>query len=133
MFNIVSLEHDATDKVVVKQYYEAPSPNDFKDLKRKCSPFLLFRMKVKEAIQKSGRVRSASKISKIAAELWEETSQNEKEIYNRLSAALSRENVIWSSLQQQKTPIDKATEPEFFTYSKDVWTNEESELFGLTL
>ncbi|CAG8488616.1 3006_t:CDS:2 [Ambispora gerdemannii] len=71
-----------SDKWIVKQYYKAPSPSDFKDLKRKCSPFFLFRRKVNEAIQKSGRVRSAGRISKLAAELWKETPPNEKEIYN---------------------------------------------------
>ncbi|CAG8437500.1 4417_t:CDS:1 [Ambispora gerdemannii] len=166
------IDDNIPDKGIVKQYYKAPSPNDFKDLKRKCSPFLLFRKKVNEAIQKSGRVRSAGNISKIAAELWEETPPNEKEIYNRLS----RQNVVWlntttvqqpqtqiakvvepksfspsiqqpqmqivkvaesesitSPIQQPETSIPKVDKPEFFIYSKDVWTNEESRLFGVPL
>ncbi|CAG8437509.1 4418_t:CDS:1 [Ambispora gerdemannii] len=105
-----------TDKEMVKQCYEIPSPNDFEDLKGKCSPFFLFRRKVHEAIQKSGRVISAGKLSKLAAELWKEISLNEKKIYKRLSVALLRRHVVWvnsSSTQQPQTPIANVAEPEF--------------------
>ncbi|CAG8549374.1 4031_t:CDS:2 [Ambispora leptoticha] len=88
-----SLCDNRTDQTVVAEYYKIPSINDFKELKKKCATFILFRKKINEALRKSGRVRTAAQISKLASELWKNTRPAEKKKYNQISARLTQQHV----------------------------------------
>ncbi|CAG8577373.1 5479_t:CDS:1, partial [Ambispora leptoticha] len=87
-----SLSDNHTDQTVVAEYYKISSINDFKELKKKCATFILFRKKINEALSKSGRVRTAAQTSKLASELWKNTHPAEKKKYNQMSAMLTRKN-----------------------------------------
>ncbi|CAG8513520.1 12007_t:CDS:1 [Ambispora leptoticha] len=160
--HFVCKNEDDTDEEVFAQYYEPPSSDDFKDLST-CSPFLLFRRKVNEALKKGGRVKSLVEISRLASKLWDSMVDDEKDQYNQLSTALSRQPGNWrnissirylqisvpnsnfpgselsrqfidvSNISSMEHPIPTANAPEseYFLYSKEIWTDEDSNLFGL--
>ncbi|CAG8765747.1 3762_t:CDS:1, partial [Ambispora leptoticha] len=109
----------------------------YSTLKSPCNEFIIFRINVTYALKIGGRIRNASEISSLAANMWQKWPPEKKNKYVLLSKKWSSdiwkdEGVTMNVMAQETfdiTPSIINPDTEFYEYSSRIWGEDDAILF----